>query len=150
MMYGDLSIHEIEHVLTSERVGRIGCHSEGQTYVVPTSYAYDGACVYVYSREGMKLRMMRANPAVCFQVDRIEGLNSWHSVIAWGTFEELHGEDVATAKRAIEQRFLPLLGGNSLERAHGMDGWGMQPATWQDAILYRIVLTKKTGRYERP
>lgn len=149
-MYGDLSAHEIERVLSNAFVGRIGCHSDGQTYVVPTSYAYDGTSVYVYSREGMKMRMMRANPSVCFQVDRIEGLGAWQSVIAWGTFEELHGEEAATAKGVIEQRFLPSMGGGSLERAHGMAGWGMQPATWQDAILYRIMLTKKTGRYERP
>ncbi len=148
-MYGDLSAQEIERLLSSELVGRIGCHSDGQTYVVPTSYAYDGACVYVYSREGTKLRMMRANPSVCFQVDHIEGLGTWRSVIAWGTFEELRGEDAATAKGIIERRFLPVMGGGSLERAHGMAGWEAHPATWQDAILYRIVLTKKTGRYER-
>ncbi len=149
-MYGDLSAHEIESVLTSEHIGRIGCHSDGQTYVVPTSYVYDGACVYVYSREGMKLRMMRANPSVCFQVDQIAGLGAWRSVIAWGTFAELRGEAATTAKGIIEQRFLPLMGGGSLERAHGMDGWGIHPSTWREAILYRILLTKKTGRYERP
>jgi uncharacterized protein len=149
-MYGDLSAHEIERLLSSELVGRIGCHSDGQTYVVPTSYAYDGTGVYVYTREGMKLRMMRANPSVCFQVDHIEGLGNWQSVIAWGTFAELHGEDAATAKELFRQRFLPQLGGGSLERAHGMAGWGAHPATWQDAIVYRIMLTKKTGRYERP
>lgn len=147
-MYGDLSAHEIEQVLSSEFVGRIGCHSNGQTYVVPTSYYYDGLCIYVHSREGMKLRMMRANPSVCFQVDRIAGLDTWQSVIAWGTFEELHEEDAAKAKASIEQRMLPLLGGGSLQRAHGMDGWGLQPSTWRDAVLYRIALTKKTGRYE--
>ena len=42
-MYGNLSAREIERVLSSERVGRIGCHSDGQTYIVPTSYAW--SCV---------------------------------------------------------------------------------------------------------
>jgi len=32
---------------------------------------------------------MRKNPEVCFQLDVIENLASWRSVICWGTFEEL-------------------------------------------------------------
>ena len=32
---------------------------------------------------------MRANPFVCFEVEDIDDLANWHSVIAWGVFEEL-------------------------------------------------------------
>ena len=41
--------------------------------------------------------MMRANPFVCFEVEDIDDLANWHSVIAWGVFEELACEDEARA-----------------------------------------------------
>ena len=35
--------------------------------------------------------MMRENPWVCVEVDHMDNLANWRSVIAWGRFEELGG-----------------------------------------------------------
>ena len=40
-MLGTLSSEQIEQVLRSEVIGRIGCHASGKTYVVPITYAYE-------------------------------------------------------------------------------------------------------------
>src|SRR5712692_2410678 len=93
---GELDAAAIESLLLTEVTGRIGCHAQGRTYVVPITYAYESGSVYGHSTEGLKLRMMRENPRVCFQVDRVRGPADWESVIAWGDFEELKGA------RAIE------------------------------------------------
>jgi hypothetical protein len=45
-MLGTLDCRQIEDLLHAEVVGRIGCHTSGRTYVVPITYAYDGAAVY--------------------------------------------------------------------------------------------------------
>jgi len=147
-MYGELHADQIEHLLRIETIGHLGCTGHDRPYVVPINYAYDGQHIYGYTRQGMKLRLMRDHPAVCLQVDHIEGITEWQSVIALGTFEELHEEDAERAKEIIANRFLPLLGGRPLERAHGMAGWGSHPPTWRDAVLYRITLTTKSGRFE--
>ena len=63
-MIGELATPHIEELLKSEVMGRIGCHHAGTTYIVPTSYAYDGRYIYVHTHEGMKVEMMRKNPAV--------------------------------------------------------------------------------------
>ena len=149
-MYGELSGAQREHVLRTSTVGRLGCYEDRRPYVVPINYVYDGEHVYGYTRDGMKLRLMRAHPTVCLQVDQIEDITKWQSVIAWGTFEELHGDDAERAKNLLIGRFTPLLGGAPIQRAHGMGGWGSHPPTWQDAVLYRITLTEKTGRHETP
>jgi nitroimidazol reductase NimA-like FMN-containing flavoprotein (pyridoxamine 5'-phosphate oxidase superfamily) len=65
-MLGTLTAAEIEALLHAETVGRIGCADAQRTYVVPISYAYDGAAIYGHSLDGLKLRMMRERPAVCF------------------------------------------------------------------------------------
>ena len=41
-MLGSLSSAEIEDLLRTEVVARLGCHAEGRTYVVPITYVYDG------------------------------------------------------------------------------------------------------------
>src|SRR5688572_33385027 len=92
-MIDKLSDYEIEEVLSLNFVGRIGCHAMGQTYIVPVSYAYDEGYIYVRSFEGLKITIMRENPAVCFQVDVINNMSNWQSVIAWGLFEELNDPD---------------------------------------------------------
>jgi len=146
---GALSDEQIDAVLHSEVVGRIGCHAEGKTYVVPVVYAYDGTAIYSHSNEGLKLRMLRANPAVCFEVDHVERLSTWQSVIVWGQFEELHGQDADRAEQLLVERLKPLLAGQ-------IDQLTQPPApgTSSDAellvrraVVYRINLAERTGRY---
>lgn len=126
----ELQPDEIDALLREELVGRIGCHAGGETYVVPIIYAYDGEAVYVASREGRKLRLMRANPSVCFEVDRYER-GSWRSVIAQGRFEELAGAD---AERALDLLAARFAGRPTARRDRG------------DAVCFRIVLEASTGR----
>jgi len=148
-MLGELSPEEIEEVLRSEITGRIGCHADGRTYVVPITYGYQRSYVYCHSPEGLKLRMMRKNPVVCFEVDRVEDLGNWRSVIATGLFEELSGRDVIAAMDVLISR-LGQVGDSA--RTHpsyllrssetaGVDG--------RPIVLYRILLTEKTGRFEK-
>jgi nitroimidazol reductase NimA-like FMN-containing flavoprotein (pyridoxamine 5'-phosphate oxidase superfamily) len=83
-MLGELNERQIEHVLRSEVIGRIGCIAEGRPYVVPITYVYDGTCVYGHSVDGVKMRAMRSEPSVCFEVEHVDNLANWQSVIAWG------------------------------------------------------------------
>jgi nitroimidazol reductase NimA-like FMN-containing flavoprotein (pyridoxamine 5'-phosphate oxidase superfamily) len=150
-MLGKLTPEQIEHLLHSEVVGRIGCHTEDRTYVVPVNFVYDGECLYGHAAEGMKLRMMRANPEVCFQVDHRTSLSDWQSVIAWGTFEELQGHDAARAMDLLLDRLLPLLAreGAPATREEARKTLAAGPPV-QHLAIYRIRLRERTGRFEKP
>jgi nitroimidazol reductase NimA-like FMN-containing flavoprotein (pyridoxamine 5'-phosphate oxidase superfamily) len=100
-----MSREAIEELLGEEVVGRIGCHSDGETYVVPVIYAWDGDAFYAYSIEGKKIRMMRENPDVAFEVDRYEGPGRWRSVIARGDYEELDGPEAERARSLLAEKF---------------------------------------------
>ena len=146
---GELSKTQIEDLLHQEIVGRIGCHNKGTTYIVPVSYAYDGTYIYVRTFEGMKIHFMRQNPAVCFQVDHLENMGNWQSVIAWGTFEELpEGADREKAVAALMSRPLPLV---SSSTTHLSANWPFTSNDLNDVkgIVFRIQLVVKTGRYEQ-
>lgn len=148
-MLGELSAEQIEHVLHAQVIGRIGCHAEGRTYVVPVTYAYDGKAVVAHSGEGLKLRMMRASPEVCFEVEEVDDLAHWRSVIAWGRFEELHGEEAAAGMRVLLGRLMPLMTSETAQPSHGLSATHRADTHAKSAVLYRIVLGEKTGRFEK-
>ena len=148
-MLGELTAQEIEELLRDEVTGRIGCHADGRTYVVPITYAYEKGYVYCHSAEGLKLRMMRKNPTVCFEVDRVQDVGNWKSVIATGRFEELSGRDVIAAMDVLISRF-----GEMAAPAHPsfvLRSSGAEPprADGRTIVLYRIHLAEKTGRFEK-
>lgn len=145
-MIGELSTAQIEEVLTQEYIGRIGCHAQDRIYVVPVSYAYEGGSIYAHSPTGLKVDMMRENPEVCFEVEQISSLLDWRTVISWGHFEELSGEDAVKAMRLLIQRLGPRVRSENSTEPHGTPRDSAPAARMP--VLYRIRLREKTGRYE--
>ena len=147
-MIGKLSTHEIDVVIKQQVIGRLGCHADDITYVVPISYAYDGDYIYSHTLEGMKLDIMRKNPKVCFQVDAMDNMANWQSVIAWGEFEELREKEMRDeALQKLVNRVLPMI---SSETTHLSPQW---PFPSKDigsikGIVFRIRIKEKTGRFE--
>ena len=148
-MLGHLNSRQIEHILQSLIIGRIGCHADNMTYVVPVTYAYDGKYIYGHTKEGLKIEMMRKNPMVCFEVDTMENMSNWRSVIAWGKFEELiTPEQRKEGMKILKDTVMPLMTGettisNSMHDSH------QKTIEAMTGVVYRIELTKKTGRYEK-
>jgi len=148
-MLGKLTTPEIEELLGKEVVGRIGCTDGEMVYVVPISYAYDGEYIYCHTHEGLKVDVMRENPFVCFEVDRLQNMANWQSVISHGKFEELKdGQLRNEALQCLHRRVLPLV---SSETMYLSNDWPFQPAEFSkiEGVTFRIRLDKKTGRFER-
>ncbi|MBK6389091.1 MAG: pyridoxamine 5'-phosphate oxidase family protein [Saprospiraceae bacterium] len=145
-MLGLLTPHQIEDVLQKELIGRIGCHADLITYVVPVTYVYDEDCIYAHSAEGTKLEMMRKNPSVCFEVDHMHSMVDWQSVIAWGEYEEIINEtERSTAMYKLINKFKPLLTSKTALPVHANLAQNNTPA-----VIFKIKLNKKTGRFESP
>jgi nitroimidazol reductase NimA-like FMN-containing flavoprotein (pyridoxamine 5'-phosphate oxidase superfamily) len=132
----ELDRAQIDDLLGAQVVGRIGCHADGVTYVVPVIYAYDGEAFYVYTVEGRKVRMMRANPEICFEVDEYES-GSWRSAIVQGRYEELDEAGAGRALSLLGERFAS--GGSDVRR----------PRAEGTPVAFRIVVGEVTGRAVR-
>lgn len=89
MFIHEMTVEECFHLLTHGTVGRLACAHENQPYVVPLNYAFDGRFIYGFTTLGQKVEWMRANPLVCFEVDKVTNSNQWLSVIVFGKYEEL-------------------------------------------------------------
>lgn len=146
-MFETLNKNQINEVLAANYVGHLGCHADDKTYVVPISYAYDGTYLYARSFEGLKLEIMRKNPKVCFQIDEMQNMAEWKSVIVWGNFEELDGDERNKALEILSSRMLPSISSNTVKFS---SEWPF-PATDLtsiEGVVYRISITEKSGRSE--
>ena len=147
-MLGNLQPQQIEDVLKSQLIGRIGCSLHGDTYIVPISYAYDGNHIYCHTTEGKKTFIMRQNPKICFEVDEMKDLSNWKSVVVQGEFEELKNtHERNKAMRSLLDRYLPVI---SSITTHLGESWPFQSddISTINGVVFRINIKEKTGRFE--
>ena len=128
---------EARELLSTCRVGRLGCVDNGEPYVVPINYVFEDGSVYSHSLPGRKIEALRANPRACLQVDEIENDFDWRSVIAYGNFEEIR---VPSDRRSILSKLLarfPLL--------TPVESLMAQDAGAPDSVVFRIRIDRITG-----
>jgi nitroimidazol reductase NimA-like FMN-containing flavoprotein (pyridoxamine 5'-phosphate oxidase superfamily) len=146
-MIGVLSPSQIEQLLHDQVVGRIGCHARGQTYVVPVTYAYVDGAIVSHTGSGLKIRMMRENPNVCFEVEDLR-LPAWSSVIVQGRYEELAGRVAEQALRQLVDRLNSTPPPFAAMPWHGEGVYDPSTHTQRPDVIFRIVIAEKTGRYD--
>jgi uncharacterized protein len=148
-MIGILTNEQIEHVLGNGLIGRIGCSDMKDVYIVPVTYVFQDKCIYIHSREGLKIQIMREHPQVCFEVDSIDGMTNWRSVIAHGTFQELKKDpERSKALNILKDRLMPYLLSETM-RPQGFDHAPKSIEKERQPIVYRIQITEMTGRFEK-
>jgi nitroimidazol reductase NimA-like FMN-containing flavoprotein (pyridoxamine 5'-phosphate oxidase superfamily) len=148
-MLGELSRDQIQQVLQSQIVGRIGCCFKNEMYVVPVTYAIHKEFIYAHSKEGLKVQMMRKNPHVCFQVDSIDNMTNWRSVLLWGDFEELKTEkEQRMGMKILADRLTPYMISETVRPAQSPHPPDIIEKEFK-ALAYRIRIIKTTGRFEK-
>ncbi len=108
---------EIDDVLRSAKVGRLGLYDAGYPYVVPVNFAFETGHIYFHSADvGTKMGLIKENPSVCFEVDqyirtveasRLCGYDTaYRSVIVFGKARILEdAEEKAKALRLIVSKY---------------------------------------------
>ncbi len=148
-MLGELTKDQIEDILKSNVIGRLGCCSQQKMYVVPVTYCYDGEFVFGHTVEGMKVKMLRENPSCCLEVDIMKNMTNWKSVIAWGIFEELKDKEAEQAMEKLIARLAPLIPSETSHPQRMGPSSGTRTSTFaKNPVIYRIRLTEKSGRFE--
>lgn len=153
-MMGALSASEMETLLTQERFGHLACCDDGKPFVFPMAFAYHAGVLYGQTTVGRKIDILRRNPNVCFQVQRVDDA-SWRSVQCWGTFEELdfdklEGEEAARIVQLLSDHL------GSIQRQVGIEirftqGNKPSPVTINGKVttLFRIVVHETSGVFRK-
>jgi uncharacterized protein len=150
-MIGTLSPLEIEDLLQTAPVCRLGCSYDGKIYVVPINYLYEGGILYGHSREGMKIEMMRKNARVCIEIDEITDLSNWKSVILWGDYEEIMKEEEKydIMQKMVDKTMHLKLTETAVPPHAATFRDHPQPGGGKALVVFRIHIKEKTGRFEK-
>lgn len=148
-MTGELTSNEISNILSSQVIGRLAISDGRQPYIMPVTYAYDGRYIYCQSNEGLKLDILRKNPRVCFEIDMMTDMRNWKSVIITGHFEELKHDKAEKARAVLFNNVFPLMTASTVHtHEHGVSAV-VDDSTRVKQVMYRIIVKKITGRFEK-
>lgn len=142
--HGDIeSLTSKENIefIARNKFAHLACHYSKEVYLVPISYIFVEGYIYSHSKPGHKIDLMRKNPQVCFQVEEVQDFFHWKSVVLWGKFEELFGDDSDRAMRNLIREFT----GSEKRRSDLEIDFATQ---LESSIMYRIKIEKSTGRAE--
>ena len=136
----EMEIPESEEVLDRVGYGHLACSRDDQPYVVPVNYFYDKPDIYIYTTEGMKTEIIRANPRVCLQVEEVVDNGDWRSVIVTGEAEQItDGKEREKAIKLILSRNPTLSPAISIR---WVDNWVRENIE----VVYRVRPGLITGR----
>ncbi|WP_228056963.1 pyridoxamine 5'-phosphate oxidase family protein [Tychonema sp. LEGE 07203] len=135
-----MSTKEIHALLEKVGHGHLGCASEGHPYVVPMHYYFDNPDIYIFTTVGMKTKYMDANPEVCLQVEDVQNLQHWRSVIVMGRAEHITDKQEFDRVMQFVKAENPTLS-PAINRTW-IDAWGRPEVM----ALYRIHPSEMSGR----
>ncbi len=148
-MLGELNETQMNNVLLSQCIGHLACTDGKLPYIVPVTYVFNGKEIYGQTNEGTKLNTMRRNSNVCFQVNMMFNMANWQSVIITGKFVELKGKEAEKARDYLYNHVMPLMTSATIHAHEHQVSGKLNDNNRQKSVMYKIVIKKKTGRFEK-
>lgn len=137
--FESLARDECETVLARNHVGRLAYSFHDQVDIQPIHYVFADGWLYGRTSQGWKLATLRHSQWVAFEVDEIEAVFEWRSVVVRGAFYPLSPDGPMAEATAWE---------------HGIDLLRrLVPETWTSTdpvafrtTVFRIHVDTITGR----
>lgn len=148
-MHKELTKSEITGILQSQNICRLGCTDGKHPYVIPITYFFDGKHIYCQSEEGKKIKLMRKNPNVCLQIDIVNSMRSYKSIIIYGKFEELKNEEAIKASELLEENIFVILTRSRIHQFEHQEKSEIEDKNRIKTINFRINIIEMTGRSEQ-
>jgi nitroimidazol reductase NimA-like FMN-containing flavoprotein (pyridoxamine 5'-phosphate oxidase superfamily) len=139
-----LDRRECEEILARNHVGRLAFTWEGRVDIEPLHYAYHDGWIYGRTSHGHKMDAVGYTwSPVAFEVDEVEEIFRWRSVVVHGGFYALP-EQGAEWEQEEWRRGVELLRGLIPETLSSGD-----PVAFR-TVLFRIAVQDVTGREATP
>lgn len=135
----ELNEEDCVKLLQKKNFCHMGCYDGKSPYVVPMNYLYESGAIYCHSRPGKKLEILEDHPLACIQVEEVTDFIHWKSVMVWGKFHEIVGEESARIFRQMIQTY----------QRHPLAPLELELSTYLDrATVYRFAIDRMSGRSE--
>jgi nitroimidazol reductase NimA-like FMN-containing flavoprotein (pyridoxamine 5'-phosphate oxidase superfamily) len=82
----ELSREECERILERNTVGRVAFSLRDRVDIQPIHYVYDDGWIYGRTSAGSKVATLERNKWLAFEVDEVDGIFDWRSVVVHGGF----------------------------------------------------------------
>jgi nitroimidazol reductase NimA-like FMN-containing flavoprotein (pyridoxamine 5'-phosphate oxidase superfamily) len=142
-VFSALTLEDCWALLQRNHVGRIAFLGHGMVDIEPVHYVANDAWVFVRSADGAKLEAFSHHPYIAFEVDEVDDLFDWRSVVAHGTVY-LMSEPRGATERATFARAVRAL------RSLIPTALGDDDPTPARTTVYGIHVDRITGRQAKP
>lgn len=150
-MIRSLNKTEITKILASNYIGYLSYIYKNKPYSVPITYFFDteNNVIIGYSAEGQKIRAMRKNENVSLAVSEIDSVNSWNSVLAQGTFQELSESDAKSQLHIFSLGVKDLIINNEHRKLDFISEFSSKIYKDDSPIVFHIIVGEITGKMRR-
>jgi uncharacterized protein len=86
----ELSRDEVEETINRNRVGRLAFSLHNRVDIQPIHYIYERGWLYGRTSEGEKIHTLKHNQWIAFEIDEVNDLFDWRSIVIHGSFWIIH------------------------------------------------------------
>lgn len=143
----NLQIKEILTLLNEKYIGHLAFIADNKPFTVPITYYFDQKdSILGYSREGHKIEAMRKNPNVSLQVEHINGVENWLSVLVHGLFEEITGAEAKFVLREFSDGVKSVINVTEHKDPQFISEFTSDVYATGITVVYRIKISGMTGK----
>ncbi|APZ48043.1 flavin mononucleotide-binding protein [Polaribacter reichenbachii] len=146
-MITNLNEKECKNLLTNNYIGHLAYIYRDRPFVIPITYFFTvDDTVLGYTNEGHKTVTMRKNNSVSLEIDEIENLNNWKSVLAHGVYEELSGIDAKASLHEFAEGIKNLASKKEKKDFHFISDFSSKLHEEGLPIVFKIAIDEVTGK----
>jgi len=136
---------EIDDIIRRCQVCHLAMCDDGQPYVVPLNFGYDGRFLYFHTAsEGRKIDIIKRNNRVGFEVDTLNDIVTAEQACKWGAkYESVMGSGTAEIVDDLEAKKEAL---EWIMRQYGNGTWKFPEEIMKKTLVLRIRILEISGK----
>jgi nitroimidazol reductase NimA-like FMN-containing flavoprotein (pyridoxamine 5'-phosphate oxidase superfamily) len=136
---------DIDDIIRRCRVCHLAMCDEGQPYVVPLNFGYDGGFLYFHAApEGRKIDIIKRNNRVGFEFDILHDIVTAEQACKWGAkYESVIGSGTAEIVDTLEAKKDAL---EWIMRQYGSGTWDFKEEILKKTLVFRVQILEISGK----
>lgn len=136
---------DIDDIIRRCRVCHLAMCDEGQPYVVPLNFGYDGRFLFFHTApEGRKIDIIKRNNRVGFEFDILHDIVTAEQACKWGAkYESVMGSGTAEIVDDLEAKKEAL---EWIMRQYGNGTWDFKEEILKKTLVLRVRILEISGK----
>ena len=136
---------DIDDIIRRCRVCRLAMFDDGQPYIIPLNFGYDGRFLYFHTApEGRKINIIKGNNRVSFEFDILHDIVTAEQACKWGAkYESVMGSGTAEIVDDLEAKKEAL---QLIMRQYGNGTWDFKEEILKKTLVLRVRILEISGK----